>query len=201
MKQGSFAKWMYTLLTALDYGVAVLVLLISMLLKLLAIPLNLFKLFRGIEITQKSDPTEVNLINMAREWVSNHQNDIAEATESFDTKDSYFAKIVPKNEEAATLNIEIGYPKYLRISIENFGIEFNEDVLDDSGKIFQEILWAYENGDYYIKNWDFKGHMIDKTLVMRGSQGAQYSSKSDELKLLRKLFAKVKLKKFQPIAA
>lgn len=202
MKQTNSAKTMYLILTVLDYLVVSCFLLIVVMFRLLTVPLQIIRTFMNVEIAAQSDEAqEVKMINAIREWFANHENDIADATESFGAQESYFARITPKNDAAATLTIEIGYPKYLRVSIENFGIEFGEDELDQGEILLNDILLSYENGKYYLKKWVFEGVVVDKVLIIELESGERYSSKSDEFKMLRKWLAKVKQKRFSAIAA
>ncbi len=202
MKQTNSARTMYLILTALDYVVVSCFLLIMVMFRLLTVPLQIIRTFMNVEITEQSDEAqEVKMINAIRQWVANHENDIADATESFGAQESYFAKITPKNNGAATLTIEVGYPKYLRVSIENFGIEFGEDELDQGENLLNDILLSYENGKYYLKKWLFEGVIVDKALIIELENGKRYSSKADEFKVLRKWLAKVKQKRFSAIAS
>lgn len=202
MKQTNSTKTMYFIVTFLDYVVVSCFLLMVVLFRLLMVPVQIVKTFMNVEITEQGDEAqEVKMINAIRQWVANHENDIADATESFGAQESYFAKITPKNNDAATLTIEIGYPKYLRVSIENFGIEFDEDELDQGENLLNDILLSYENGKYYLKKWLFEGVVVDKALIIELENGKRYSSKTDEFKVLRKWLAKVKQKRFSAIAS
>jgi hypothetical protein len=193
-------KESYIVLTVLDYAIAAVILVVMVILRLFALPFSLLKGLFTAQLPIEDGEIEVKLINAIRQWVANHQNDIADATETFGEKESYFIKITPKLNNAATLSLEVGYPKYLRVSIENFGIEFGEEQIDDGEKLIQHLLLSYENGEYYLKKWVYEGELIDKCLVILIKK-KQYTSQTDELKLTRKWFSTVKIKKFMPIAA
>ncbi|HRE31415.1 MAG TPA: hypothetical protein PLD88_05510 [Candidatus Berkiella sp.] len=202
MKQSTSAKWTYTTLAVLDYVLVSCFLIIVVIFKLLSLPFQMLRMFMNVRFaSQDNEAMEVKLINLIRGWVVNHENDLVDATESFGKQESYFAKISPKNEEAATLDIEIGYPRYLRVSMNNYGIEFDEDEIDQGEQILHDILLSYENGKYYLKKWYYKGQMVEKCLVIELENGKRYVSKVDEFKLLRKVVAKEKIKKFLPIAS
>lgn len=194
-------KEFYLVLTVIDYIIATVFLVFMVILKLLTLPYSLLKDLLGVKLPIADGATEVKLINAIREWVTNHQSDIADATETFDEKESYFIKITPKHNNAATLNLEVGYPKYLRISIDNFGIEFDEDDVDDGAKLIEQILLSYENGKYYIKKWFYEKVVVDKCLVIEINENQKYTSATDEFKITRKIASKVKVKKYMPIAA
>ncbi|MGE3320616.1 MAG: hypothetical protein AB7I18_15125 [Candidatus Berkiella sp.] len=200
MKQAS-NKWLYIVLSILDYIIAFVFLILMVIFRLFALPYGLLKSVMTVEIANDENSSEVKMITILREWVGNHQNDLADASETFGDKENYFIKIVPKHNNAATLNIEIGFPRYLRVSIDNFGIEFSDDELDASEELMNKLLLSYENGKYLIKKWFYNGAVIDSCFIMELEDKKQYSSKTDGFKLLRKLFAKVKIKRFLPIAA
>lgn len=193
-------KESYMMLTILDYMVAAVILVVMMIFRLFALPFSLLKGFFTTKLAIEDGESEVILINAIREWVANHQSDIADVTETFGNNESYFVKITPKHNNAATLSLEVGYPKYLRVSIENFGIEFEEDDINDGKKLIQNLLLSYENGHYFLKKWLYEGNVIDKCLIIVVKK-KQYASQTDDLKLTRKWFSKVKIKKFMPIAA
>jgi|GEM_PF-4125216 hypothetical protein len=194
-------KQLYLALTVLDYIIATLFLFSMVILKLLMIPLSMIKRVMSAELPISDTRMEVKLINMIRNWVANHQSDIADVVETFGEKESYFIKITPEHNNAATLAIEVGFPQYLRVSIENFGIEFDEDEVDNGEKLIKDLLLSYENGEYYLKKWVYEGVVIDKCLVICVNKNKQYTSATDEFKIIRKLLAKVKMKNFMPIAA
>lgn len=199
MKKESIEK-LYFFLTMLDYGIACSYLVILVIFKLLTLPLNLLKSLMSVGIESEDNKTEVNMINTIREWVVNHQNDIADATETFGKEESYFIKITPKLASAATLQIEIGYPKYLRVSVNNLGIEFSDNDIEDGIILLQKILLSYENGQYYMKKWLYHDVLVDQCLVFNIDKNKVRQSKTDEFKILRKMFSNVKRKKFLPIA-
>lgn len=200
MKQAS-TKWLYIVLSMLDYTIAFVFLVLMVILKLFALPYGMLKAVMTVEIANDDNSVEVKMITILREWVANHQSDLADANETFGDKENYFMKIIPKHNNAATFNVEVGFPKYLRVSIDNYGIEFNDDELDDGEKLMKQLLLSYENGKYLIKKWFYKGTVIDSCFIMELENKKQYRSKTDEFKMLRKLFAKVKIKRFLPIAA
>ncbi len=193
-------KESYIVLTVLDYVIATVILVTMVIFRLLSLPFSLLKGLFTAELPIEDGIIEVKLINVIRQWVANHQNDIADATETFGENESYFIKITPKHNNAAALSLEVGYPKYLRVSIENFGIEFDDADVDDGEKLIQHLLLSYENGEYFLKKWVYEGELIDKCLIIVIKK-KQYTSQTDELKLTRKWFATVKIKKFMPIAA
>lgn len=200
MKKGK-ADQLYLLLTMLDYVIACSYLVILVIFKLFALPFGLLKSLMSVGINTDNNKTEINMINAIREWVTNHHHDIVDAAETFGDEESYFIKITPKLSNAATLQIEVGYPKYLRISIDNLGIEFDEKDIDDGTKLLQKILQSYENGKYCIKKWVYQDMSVDQCLIINFNKNQQYQSKTDEFKILRKLFAKTKFKKFAAIAS
>lgn len=200
MKQTS-SRWLYIVLLILDYTIAFVFLMFMVILKLFALPYGMLRAVMTVEIATEDNSSEVKMITILRQWVGNHQTDLADASESFGDKESYYMKIVPKHNNAATLNVEVGFPKYLRVSIDNYGIEFDDDELGDSENLMKQLLLSYENGKYLIKKWLYKGAVIDSCLIMQLENKKQFSSKTDEFKILRKLFAKVKIKRFLPIAA
>lgn len=200
MRKGSIER-LYLFLTMLDYGIACTYVVILVLFKLLALPFGLIRSLMSVSIESENNSTEVNMINAIREWVANHQNDIVDAAETFGNKESYFVKITPKLSKAATLHIEVGYPKYLRVSVDNMGIEFDEDVINDGTKLLQEILLSYENGNYYIKKWVYQKVLVDQCFIINIDNNQKFQSKTDEFKILRKMFSKVKVKKFAAIAS